>query len=239
MAQEYIAIRRRTKRETLLSRLITCSVCFVILLTIFFIGFWIGDYTPSPQNKRISITLPSNILHSNKKYAFAQNDFFITDRPPVWEYQSFDEEIDCLAQNIYFEANNQKQKGQIAVALVTLNRVMSSYYPNNICDVVWQKKQNPKTKKMVAQFSWTMDGKPDTPTNKKQWERANRIAQAMLAERTLTSFHDFTHGSTHYHADYVSPFWTKHFTQTVALGDHKFYRDEKRSPVVLNTTTTL
>lgn len=239
MAQEYIAIRQRTKRELFWSRFITCCLLFITLATVFFLGFWVGDYTPIPHQKSFSVNLPNHIIHSEQDFAFAQNDFVDFTNSSNWKYQSFKEEVRCLAENIYFEANNQQQKGQIAVALVTLNRVKSDYYPNSICDVVWQKKQNPKTKKMVAQFSWTMDGKPDIPVSKNQWRQAVRIAEAILAERTLTSFYDFTHGSTHYHANYVSPFWTKHFTHTVALGDHVFYRDEKRSPVASHGTTTL
>ena len=39
-------------------------------------------------------------------------------------------EINCLAKNIYFEARDQLTKGQIAVALVTINRVRSKHFPN-------------------------------------------------------------------------------------------------------------
>ena len=45
----------------------------------------------------------------------------------------------CLALNIYFEARNESIAGQIAVAEVTLNRVASKNYPNNVCGVIYQK----------------------------------------------------------------------------------------------------
>ena len=37
--------------------------------------------------------------------------------------------IDCLTKNIYFEAKNQSIAGQIAVALVVLNRVKDKRFP--------------------------------------------------------------------------------------------------------------
>lgn len=47
----------------------------------------------------------------------------------------------CLASNIYFEARSEPIAGQIAVAEVTLNRVTSQDYPNNICEVVLQENE--------------------------------------------------------------------------------------------------
>ena len=45
----------------------------------------------------------------------------------------------CLAMNIYHEARSEPIAGRVAVAEVTLNRVESKYYPNDICGVVYQK----------------------------------------------------------------------------------------------------
>ena len=59
----------------------------------------------------------------------------ITYEPKNYDYQ---DEVKCLAQNVYFEARDQPTKGQIAVALVTLNRVNSRRFPNNICKVIHQ-----------------------------------------------------------------------------------------------------
>ena len=48
------------------------------------------------------------------------------------------EERECLALNIYFEARNQTPSGQLAVAMVVLNRAEDSFWPDNVCDVVKQ-----------------------------------------------------------------------------------------------------
>lgn len=145
--------------------------------------------------------------------------------------EEFKTEVDCLAKNIYFEAKSESTKGRIAVGLVTINRVLSSKFPNTICGVVWQKRKNPRTGKMTAQFSWTLDGKADTPVNPIAWEESKTLAWAMLAENSLHNFADFTKGSTHYHATYVSPYWKDAFTKISQIGAHIFYRDEKTTPL--------
>ena len=76
----------------------------------------------------------------------------VTYVPASYDYQ---DEVKCLAQNIYFEARDQKTKGQIAVALVTINRVESRRFPNTVCKVVYQanRYRNGKIKKHMCQFS--------------------------------------------------------------------------------------
>ena len=46
--------------------------------------------------------------------------------------------IVCLATNIYFEARGEDRIGQYAVAEVTLNRVASPDYPDDVYGVVKQ-----------------------------------------------------------------------------------------------------
>jgi len=61
------------------------------------------------------------------------------------------QQVECLAQNIYYEAGYEPIEGQIAVALVTLNRVYSGLYPKSICATMTQKFEE------VCQFSWYCD----------------------------------------------------------------------------------
>ena len=152
-----------------------------------------------------------------------------------WTYISLADEINCMALNLYFEARGQSTEGQIAVGLVTINRVLSKKYPNSICDVVWQQNKNRKGK-LVAQFSWTLDGLHDNPQESKAWEESKMIAESMLAEGSLFNMSDLTNGSTHYHAYYVTPFWSKHLTLTIVVGDHLFYTN---SPVVKVSSSKL
>ncbi len=119
----------------------------------------------------------------------------------------------CLAMNVYHEARSEDLNGQVAVAEVTLNRVNSSKYPDNVCDVVWQRKQ----------FSWTLDGKSDVPKDEQAWRRAKLVAwYAMESDsRKVVGY-----GVTHYHADYVQPYWTTSFERVAKIGTHIFYRSE-------------
>ena len=123
-----------------------------------------------------------------------------------------DEEKMCLAKNIYFEAKNQSLKGQIAVALVTMNRVRSSAHPDTVCGVVYDHQQ----------FSWYWDGKSDRPRHQPSWDEAVMIADAILDPEAM--YADFTYGSDHYHADYVDPYWSEHYVRVVQIETHIFYR---------------
>ena len=131
-------------------------------------------------------------------------------------------DVNCLAKNIYFEARDQKPKGQIAVALVTINRVKSKRFPNSICKVVEQ--ANRKNGKLVlhkCHFSWFCDGKNDTPRDKLSWDISLLIARAMLRN----PMRDFLHGATHYHRIDVDPYWNKKMLKFSTIGDHIFYID--------------
>lgn len=119
----------------------------------------------------------------------------------------------CLALNVYFEARNQPLAGQVAVAQVTMNRVRSSRYPDDVCEVVYDHKQ----------FSWYWDGKSDMPRDNEAWETAQLVASAVLAG----SGHKELEGVTHYHAVYVQPYWSKYMARVVVIGDHVFYKEDR------------
>ncbi|WP_220747839.1 cell wall hydrolase [Jannaschia sp. AI_61] len=150
------------------------------------------------------------------------------DAPPTPETHLTDHRIDalptasggqqwrCLAEAIYFEARGEPIPGQVAVAEVILNRVDSKRYPNTICRVV-----NQGTGRLHAcQFSYTCDGIPEAVSERGAWARAGKIARLLMdgAPRALTG------NATHYHADYVSPYWAKVYPKTAQVGRHIFYR---------------
>jgi len=120
-----------------------------------------------------------------------------------------------MAKNIYFEARNESLPGQIAIALVTMRRVQDPRWPNTVCGVVYQNKQ----------FSWYSDGLSDRPRNQHSFDEIALIASAILSPDTR--LYDFTRGSTHYHADYVAPYWTRDMIKQVTIDTHIFYNDVK------------
>jgi len=139
----------------------------------------------------------------------------------------FEAALVCLAMNIYHEAKNQPQVGQIAVAQVVMNRVMDSRYPDDVCSVVTQGQTyswNPSQPiRHKCQFSWYCDGKSDQPKDGEAWQNAMLLAGGVLLGR----IDDMVQGSTHYHATYVQPDWAQSKTYVVRIEDHIFYRWEK------------
>jgi len=142
-------------------------------------------------------------------------------------------EINCLAENIYWESRNQSVKGMFAVGHVTMNRVKDSRFPNTVCEVVYQgptrQSWKDKTKyypvKNRCQFSWYCDGKADIVPNA---DAALYDLILMMAFKIYNGkLKDTTEGSTHYHAYYVKPEWASSKTKTVRIQDHIFYRWER------------
>ena len=119
----------------------------------------------------------------------------------------------CLALNVYFEARSEPIVAQFAVAQVTMNRVKSDLYPNNVCDVVWDNRQ----------FSWTHDGKSDKPKEKAAWERAQWVAKITFEDND-NSISVVPNDTVHYHADYVKPYWITSCVRITQIGRQIFYR---------------
>ena len=133
------------------------------------------------------------------------------------------QELDCLSKNIYFEAAVESTAGKIAVAMVTMNRVRASNYPNSICEVI---KQGPHyasghPKRNRCQFSWYCDGKHDRPNESPAWRISQKVAAYVIRTPALL---DITDGATHYHADYIDPpRWAVLKEKTVTIDTHLFY----------------
>ena len=139
------------------------------------------------------------------------------------------EELECLALNIYFEAGVESTAGKLAVANVTINRKNSSDYPNTICSVVKEGKHyhDKKVDKKYplrdrCQFSWYCDGKDDTPYNTEKYQEILDLIESILYNEH--PFIDITDGALFYHADYVNPSWAKTKQRTTEINDHIFYR---------------
>lgn len=139
-------------------------------------------------------------------------------------------DVICTACNVYHESRGEEPAGQLAVALVTRNRVQSHLYPNEYCDVVWEVRTERGTGRKVPMFSWTLDGKSDKIYNKDRWEIAVSLALAVVK---TDSVYDYTIGSLWYHNLKVNPYWAKHYHPTVQVGRHQFYAENEET--FLNT----
>lgn len=115
--------------------------------------------------------------------------------------------IMCLALNIYHEARGEPVDGQIAVAMVTMNR--AQWETHEVCPVVYAPRQ----------FSWTGSKKVSPQKEPLAWARAQKIARKVLAGE----HRDKTQGATHFHSREVRPVWRHSLKRTAHIGKHVFY----------------
>jgi hypothetical protein len=124
--------------------------------------------------------------------------------------------LQCLTAAVYYEARSEGFEGQRAVAQVVLNRARHPAFPRNICGVVYQGSQ----RRTGCQFSFTCDGSLRARRDPAAWARARKVAAAALAG----SVYGPVGHATHYHADYVQPWWAESLHRAVSVGSHIFYR---------------
>lgn len=136
--------------------------------------------------------------------------------PPPLAGEAPETAAQCLALAITYEAGLEPVAGQEAVAQVILNRVRHAAYPDSVCGVVWQGAQ----RRTGCQFTFTCDGSLRRPRSSSAMAGAWAVAARVLAGQTP----DHVRGATHYHADYVSPYWAPSLTRVRQIARHVFYR---------------
>jgi spore germination cell wall hydrolase CwlJ-like protein len=135
---------------------------------------------------------------------YALVDKFATNAP-------LDEQTNCLATAVYFEARGESVEGQLAVAKVVMNRAASGKYPSDWCSVV----------KQPYQFSFVRHGEfPAADTSCEAWKKAEAVAELAVANVVPSLSNDVLW----YHANYVAPSWRNNLQQVQRIGAHIFYR---------------
>ena len=128
-------------------------------------------------------------------------------------------DLTCLARNVYYEARGEPEKGKRAVAKVTLNRVGSSRFPNNICDVVYEQRWDKRRRRYVGAFAWTEFDSVPLPKSK-QWQKAWKAAETVYQNPESVQLK----GALFYHATRIKPRWAKQKKRIKKIGRHIFYR---------------
>jgi spore germination cell wall hydrolase CwlJ-like protein len=121
----------------------------------------------------------------------------------------------CLAAAALYEAGDDRV-GEQAVAQVVLNRVRHRFYPKTICGVVFQG----SGLGTGCQFTFTCDGSLARVPSQDAWRRALAVADAAIAGTVFKPVGT----ATHYHADWVVPYWRDTLTKIAVIGAHIFYR---------------
>jgi len=132
------------------------------------------------------------------------------------DIESYGRALDCLTTAIYYEAASETSAGQAAVAQVVLNRSRHPAYPRTVCGVVFQGSE----RTTGCQFSFTCDGAMARTPSQAGWDRARAVAAAALnghIERGVGT-------ATHYHTDWVAPYWAPRLSKITQIGTHIFYR---------------
>lgn len=127
-----------------------------------------------------------------------------------------DKALRCLTQAVYFEAGFEPVEGQQAVAQTVLNRMRHPGYPKSICGVVYEG----AARGTGCQFSFTCDGSLTREISPVIWDNAQIIAKRALAGFVMKDVGT----ATHYHANYVYPYWAPTLVKLKTVGAHIFYR---------------
>ncbi|KQM57879.1 MULTISPECIES: cell wall hydrolase [unclassified Sphingomonas] len=123
--------------------------------------------------------------------------------------------LQCLTTAIYYEAGNEPDAGQRAVAQVVLNRVRHPAFPASVCGVVFQGSDRP-----VCQFSFACDGAMARVPAPSVWLRSRRVAARALSGDVFAP----VGLATHYHTYAVTPSWNRALVMTGVFGAHFFHR---------------
>lgn len=207
------------------------EVFFIALLVVLF-GYIVADYADSRRFNsvdsridKVEVTLDKVVDRLNTETIEADKAKEKTDKVyfyPKIKYSAIRntgqkvymtaKEFDCLARNVYWEALHEPLIGQIAVAQVTHNRLLSGKWGKNFCSVVFAKKQ----------FSWTNDDmlRVARPKNIIQWNRA-KYSVTLFKKGVRTNN---LGSSQFYYADYIKkPKWAKDMIRDDKIGRHIFY----------------
>ena len=175
---------------------------------------------PQPQENAVKPLTPAEALAANSTVPFSNEP--IEAARPFKPGSGVDgalaraEALNCLATAVYYEAAGEGARGERAVAQVVLNRVRHPAFPSSVCGVVYQGSDRPTG----CQFTFACDGSLARKPNGAGWTAARRIA-----EEALDGAVDRSVGmATHYHANYVVPYWASSLSKISAIGEHIFYR---------------
>jgi len=133
--------------------------------------------------------------------------------------------LHCLTQAVYYEAASEPREGQEAVAQVVLNRLKHPAFPKSVCGVVFEGSE----RGTGCQFTFTCDGSLARAPVSWRWDAAEQVATAALAGHVASE----VGASTHYHAAWMTPYWSASLVRTQRIGGHIFYRMPGASPQAL------
>ncbi|MFM5923238.1 MAG: cell wall hydrolase [Novosphingobium sp.] len=122
---------------------------------------------------------------------------------------------DCLALAAMAEAGGS-DPGQRAVIQVILNRVRHPAFASTVCGVVFEGSE----RATGCQFTFTCDGSLVREYDPAAWSAARLRAQQALAGYVYAPVGN----ATHYHTDWVYPWWSGKLEKIAQVETHLFFR---------------
>jgi len=122
---------------------------------------------------------------------------------------------DCLALAAMAEAG-PSDPGQRAVIQVVLNRARHPAFANSICGVVFEGAE----RQIGCQFTFTCDGSLSRQYAPSSWDAARKRADQALKGYVFRTVGN----ATHYHTDWVFPWWSPKLQKIAQVETHLFLR---------------
>ncbi|MEN2786570.1 cell wall hydrolase [Sphingomonas qilianensis] len=124
--------------------------------------------------------------------------------------------IDCMAAAMLYEAGDDTL-GQRSVGQVIINRTRHPAFPKTICGVVFQGQE----RSTGCQFTFTCDGALlRNRWSETAWKRARETATLALTGQVYKP----VGYATHYHTDWVVPYWQASLDKVAKVRTHLFFR---------------
>ena len=174
------------------------------MLRTFLLMFVAGILVSATNEKQVNSELYELVPAPRVEYSVGQI-YFVAEKTSLPKRS-----LDCLAKNIYFEASH-KDVARLSIAQVTMNRVDSGKWGNDVCSVVLAKRQ----------FSWThlTDGKVRDAV---RWKAAKEAAHSYLNGARVKGLE----GVLYYHVDYIKiRSWAKNMRIVLRDGGHLFFKE--------------
>lgn len=210
------AARRRARRDALWQPLVVGAVAVIAVIAM--TGRWPSMIIPP------NVARPMTMAEARASNAAVPIDesrrmraasFHLRKGPAATR-----EAAECLATAALYEAGDD-HRGQQAVMQVILNRVRAPGFPGSACEVVYQGSR----RATGCQFSFTCDGSFQRRPIRIGWAAARRRARNALAGHV----EDTVGRATHYHADWLVPYWRNSMVKVARVGAHLFYVRKSRA----------
>jgi spore germination cell wall hydrolase CwlJ-like protein len=141
----------------------------------------------------------------------------VTVEAVVTKESNYEQKLRCMTEVIYYEAGGEPFEGKKAVAQVVLNRKFDDRFPDNICDVVYEKTKRPG--RTLCQFSWVCQNYKRV-IEESAWRESKYIAEIALTSEVI-HVKLASNRALFFHSTSVKPGWN--YNRVSQIGNHIFY----------------